>query len=319
MVAGAVVVVVAVVVGIVVVGGSSSDATTASGAVEGYLKALANGDAEKALSFGINEPPDKTYLTDEVLAKQLEKMPITDIQILGEDSNSVHVLANFGDQALDEEIPVKQSGDGLFKVEYATYALNFGKEKAKGSTALLDSFSIFGTQLPSSGIAYLFPGAIEVTNSNPNFDLTYRRDFYLPSGISYKEPEEEADFELEVSEEGKKAAGKAILDAMDECAKSTSLAPPKCPMDGDVNYGMIEGSARWTAPTNTDKVMLSIPSPLFGEALSGRATVSGAVDFKLTAQSTEPMFNVNNENVRVNLSGAVDFTKSPPTYTNEED
>ncbi|MDH6197983.1 hypothetical protein M2272_004639 [Mycobacterium frederiksbergense] len=320
LVVGAVVLVVAVVVGIiVVVDGSSSDATTASGAVKGYLKALAKGDADKALSFGINEPPDKTYLTDEVLKQQLAKMPITDIQILGEDGNTVHVLAKFGDQPVDEEIPVKKSGDGSYKVEYVTYALNFGKEKAQGSTALLDSFSIFGKPVPSSGIAYLFPGAIEVSNSNPNITLKYRRDSYLQSGATYKQPEEDADYELEVSEEGKNAAGKAILDAMTECAKSTSLAPPKCPMDGDIKYGLIEGSARWTAPTNTDKVMLRMPSTLYGKALSGHAIVSGAVDFTLSAQSTEPMFNVNNENMRVIMDGYVDLTKNPPTYTYERD
>ncbi|WP_124712643.1 hypothetical protein [Mycolicibacterium nivoides] len=320
MIAGAVVLVVAVVVGIiVVVGQSSTDATTASGAVEGYLKALAKGDADKALSFGINEPPDKTYLTDEVLKKQIEKMPITDIKILGEDSTSVHVLANFGDEAVDQEIPVKQAGDGTYKVEYPTYALNFEKEKAKGSTALLDSFSIFGKQLPSSGIAYLFPGAIEVSTSNPNITLKYRRDSYLQSGASYKQPEENADYELEVSDEGKEAADKAILDAMTECAKSTSLAPPNCPMDATrAAYGLTDGTARWTAPTNTDKVTLRMPTQVFGEGLSGHAEVSGAVDMKLSAQSTEPMFNINDETVRVSMGGYVDLTKNPPTYTYEK-
>lgn len=319
MIAGAVVIVVAVVVGIiVVVGQSGPDATTASGAVEGYLKALAKGDADKALSFGLNEPPDKTYLTDDVLKKQIEKMPITDIKILGEDSSSVHVLANFGDQAIDQEIPVKQSGDGTYRVEYPTYALNFEKDKAKGSTALLDSFSIFGKQLPSSGIAYLFPGAIEVSSSNPNITMKYRRDSYLQSGASYKQPEEDADYELEVSDEGKKAADKAILAAMTECAKSNSLAPPKCPMDaGRAAYGLVEGSARWTAPTNVDRVTLRLPPQVFGEGLSGQASVSGAVDFKLTAQSSDPYFNVDNETMRVELGGYVDLTKNPPTYTYE--
>lgn len=319
MIAGAVVLVVAVVIGIiVVVGASGPDATTASGAVEGYLKALAKGNADKALSFGLNEPPDKTYLTDDVLKKQIDKMPITDIKILGEDSSSVHVLANFGDQAVDQEIPVKQSGDGTYKVEYPTYALNFEKEKAKGSTALLDSFSILGKPLPSSGIAYLFPGAIEVSSSNPNITLTYRRDSYLQSGASYKQPEEDADYELEVSDAGKEAADKAILEAMTECAKSTSLAPPNCPMDASrASYRLIDGSARWTAPSNADRVRLRMPPGVFGDGLSGHATVTGAVDMKLSARSTEPMFNIDDENVRVELGGYVDLTKNPPTYTYE--
>ncbi|QRY48254.1 DUF4878 domain-containing protein [Mycolicibacterium boenickei] len=320
-IAGAVVVVVAVVVGIVVfVGDSGSDATTASGAVKGYLKALAKGDAEKALSFGINEPPDKTFLTDEVLKKQIEKMPITDVRIVGEDGNTVHVLANFGDQALDEEIPVKQSSDGLFKVEYPTYSLNFGKDKSKGSSAVLESVSIFGTPLPASGIAYLFPGAIEVTSANPYIDLKYRRDAYLLSGTSYKEPEERADFELNVSEEGTKAADKAILDAMTECAKSNSLAPPNCPQGGAYfsRSLLVDGTARWTPPTNTDKVKLRMGAQVLGDGLDGHADVSGAVDFQLSAQGTDPSFSVTNENVRIELRGYVDLTKNPPTYTYEK-
>ncbi len=320
-VAGAVVLVVAVVVGaIVVVGDSSSDATTASGAVEGYLKALAKGDADKALSFGINEPPDKTYVTDDVLKKQIEKMPITDIKILGEDGDTVHVLANIGGQALDEEIPVKQAADGLFKVEYPTYSLNFGKEKAEGSTALLDSVSIFGKPLPDSGIAYLFPGAIEVTSTNPYIDLKYRRDSYLLSGTSYREPEEDADFELSVTEEGKKAGDKAILDALVECAKSTSLSPPNCPQSAPYvrSYLLVENSARWTAPTNTDKLTLRIGSS-YGQELDGHARISGAVDFQLSAQGTDPRDNLTNETVRVEMDGYVDLTKNPPTYTYEKD
>lgn len=321
-VAGAVVVIVAVVVGIVVfVGDSDSDATTAGGAVKGYLKALAKGDAEKALSFGINEPPDKTFLTDEVLKKQIEKMPITDVRIVGEDSSTVHVLANFGDQALDEEIPVKQSSDGLFKVEYPTYSLNFGKDKAEGSSALLESVSIFGKPLPASGIAYLFPGAIEVTSTNPNIDLKYGRDAYLLSGTSYKEPEERADFALEVSEEGKKAADKAILDAMAECAKSTSLSPPNCPQSDAYirSYYLVDGTARWTPPTNTDKVMLRIGSQVYGDGLDGHADITGAVDFKLSAQGIDPRDTITDENVRTELRGYVDLTKNPPTYIYEKD
>lgn len=318
-VAGAVVAVVVLIAGIVVfVGESSSDAKTASGAVEGYLKALAKGDAEKALSFGINEPPDKTYLTDEVLRKQLDKMPITDIEILGEDSNSVHFLANFGDQPVDQEIAVKQGGDGLFKVQYPTYSLNFGKDKAQGSTALLNSFDIFGKPLPESGIAYLFPGAIEVTTSNPYLTLDYRRDSYVPSGIAFLEPEEDADFELSISEEGEKAADKAILDAMIECAKSTSPGPPDCPQGAAyIGRNLVEGSARWTAPTNTNKVRLSIEPSFLGGGLNGHATVSGAVDFTLTAQGIDPMYDMRDETVRVEMSGYVDFTKNPPTYTYE--
>ncbi|MED5812853.1 hypothetical protein VST63_10820 [Mycolicibacterium sp. 050232] len=319
---GAVVAVVAVVVGIVVfVGNSGPDAKTASGAVEGYLKALANGDADKALSFGIDEPPDKTYVTDAVLKKQIEKMPITDIKILGEDSDTVHVVANFGDQPIDQEIPVKQSGDGTFKVEYTTYPLNFGKDTAQESTAALDWVTIFGEKLPSSGIAYLFPGAIEVGSSNPNITLEYRRDAYLDPAGNYPILEETADFELKISDEGHEAADKAILDVMTECAKSTTVSTPGCPTQNIYLDGFIEGTARWSPPTSTNGVVVKLP-PLnvrMGMGLSGRADVDGYLEMRLSAQSSLPDGNADNENVQVDMDGYVDFTENPPTYTYEKD
>lgn len=315
---------VAVVVGFVVIGGDSTDATTASGAVEGYLKALAKGDADKVLSLGINEPPDKTFLTDEVLKKQLEKMPITDIKILGEDEKSVHVTANFGDEAIDIEIYVKQSSDGQFKVEYPTYALNFGKAKAKGKAGVLDSLNILGKPLPDTGIAYLFPGAVEVTSTNPYIAIEYRRTSYMPpDGWQYQPPEEDADFELKITEEGKKAASKAILDALGECAKSSALNPPKCPpMENtfESDYGLVDGTARWTAPTNTDDVSVKLEPLLIsmGEGLDGHASVEGKVELKLTAQGKNPADSVTDQKVTSSLSGHVDLTKNPPTYTDDE-
>lgn len=322
-IAGVVVLVVAVVVGFVVIGGSSTDATTASGAVEGYLKALAKGDAEKALSMGINQPPDKTFLTDEVLKRQIEKMPITDIKILGEDEKSVHVTANFGDEAIDVEIYVKQSSDGLFKVEYPTYALNFGKAKAKGKAGVLDSLNILGKPLPDTGIAYLFPGAVEVTSTNPYIAIEYRRASYMPpDGWQYQPPEEDADFELEITEEGKKAASKAILDALGECAKSSALNPPKCPaMENtfESDYGLVDGTAHWTAPANTDDVSVKLEPLLIssGEGLDGHASVEGNVELKLTAQGKNPADSVTDQKVTSGLGGYVDLTKNPPTYIYE--
>lgn len=71
----AAVAVIVVVAGVLVFSGGGSNgggAKTAGEAVQGHLEALSRGDAEAALSFAAATPPDNTFLTDEILKKQLE-------------------------------------------------------------------------------------------------------------------------------------------------------------------------------------------------------------------------------------------------------
>lgn len=90
---------------------SGGGAASPAEAVKSYLEALAAGDAEKALSYQKGEPASKELLTDEVLQKQIAKMPITDIRILDGASEQddlglarVHVAARFGDNLSDAMI-----------------------------------------------------------------------------------------------------------------------------------------------------------------------------------------------------------------------
>ena len=77
-------------------GGSAGDA------VKRYLEALARGDAETALSYGIDQPATSEFLTSEILKKQVAQWPIRNIRILHDNSSApdtklsmahVHVVA----------------------------------------------------------------------------------------------------------------------------------------------------------------------------------------------------------------------------------
>lgn len=89
---------------------------TPHGAVEAYLTALSEGDAETAVSF-MEDPADTTYMTDEVLAYSNENRPMADIEVTeasesgGEYSSYGEVRANFTLDGESENASFWVSGD----------------------------------------------------------------------------------------------------------------------------------------------------------------------------------------------------------------
>ena len=103
--------------------GGGKSATPAA-AVKGYLEALARGDADAALSYSSDQPASKEFLTDDVLKKQIDKWPISDIRILDDTATAsmgtVHVAVKFGDQTSDETLFLEQKDDISDKGRSAT-------------------------------------------------------------------------------------------------------------------------------------------------------------------------------------------------------
>jgi hypothetical protein len=310
-VAGAVIAVIVVVAGVVVFGVGSSDSggpKTAGDAVKGYLEALAKGDAAAALSYGLNPPPDKTLLTDEVLKKQLDKLPITDIKIVKSDeSGEVQVTANFGDNAVDETLYLKRGADGgAWKLENVAYPLDFKSDGGYESPALIASIALFGKPIPSSARPYLFPGWVDVGNSNPNVATTVANPTFLLRSLAHGV---NPNFGFQLTDAGREAAKKAILPVLIECAKSRELSPPNCPQNAAFYGERSIGPPTWTPPQNLDE--LDLPDDITAE---GTIDVYGSVKFGLTLQSSIPALSKNNEPTTCWVLGAVDMTKSPPTF-----
>ncbi|WP_193043036.1 DUF4878 domain-containing protein [Mycolicibacterium baixiangningiae] len=300
--------IVALVATLVVVFSRESSSTTAGDAVRGYLEALSRGDAEGALSYAINQPADRTFLTDEVLKKQIEANPISDVQIIDSTpEGDVHVLATFGDEAIDEQLRLKQSADGTWKLEYATYAIDFERDKVSSGTSLIDTTTLFGKPLPESGRANLFPGIVDIGNSNPNVDTELIGAVPL-LGSTMQNGSAVVDYGFEFTDAGLKEAEKPILALMAECSKSRQLAPPDCPQSYMHNPFLIDGTATWTPPTNTDEVIASDLGP------DGTFTVSGSVDFRLSAQATNPRLSVQDQTVTVPIQGVGNLAVTPATF-----
>ncbi|MGJ6127291.1 hypothetical protein QN239_32450 [Mycolicibacterium sp. Y3] len=217
--------------------------------VQHYLDALAAGDAEKALSFGASQPASKDLLTNEILAKQNAKMPLSNIRVLDADASGeaigmsrVHVAVNFGTVVDDVELPLKKDGDGVWKLENA--AIKLDPPPGADSIKALESVTVFGKGF-DSGSLYLFPGYMDVGSTNKYLDVT--ADPVLLKGLAaYSSSYLNA--KVKLSDAGHDAIEAQLSDAFDNCTRSRQLNPTGCPtkvasydavdaIDGTVSWG----------------------------------------------------------------------------------
>ncbi|SEH46746.1 protein of unknown function [Mycolicibacterium rutilum] len=307
-------VIVLVVAGVVIFSGSGAGgggAATPGEAVQGYLDALARGDAEAALSFSQQVPPDKTFLTDEILKKQAEKYPITNITILGENTSAkgatVQVRADFGGKTSDQEITLPKPADGDdWKLQrgVASVDANIGNLTSK---KLVEMVTIFGKPVPKTGKAYLFPGWVDFGSTNPNVEIVNYKD-EPPSlqeiwlGLSSSRPE------YSISEAGQKAIRDALKSMADECARSNQLEPPDCPNDFKIPSA-VEGTAKWTAPTNFDDIDAD-----FLDQRTATVRLYGSTEWGITVQTDRGPYSTT---TTAYVTGEADISQDPPKITLE--
>lgn len=305
---GALVVVIAIVVVVVVVTttGSGKSATPAD-AVRGYLEALARGDADAALSYSSDEPASKEFLTDDILKKQIGKWPITDIRILDDTATAsmgtVHVAVKFGDQTSDETLFLEQK-DGEWKLKQAAIKLDIGQTRSYDEAAM-KTLTLFGKQIGDDSVVYVFPGWVDLGNSNKNltmkrnndtpFLLNELRGFGIGTTLSLT---------FDISDKGRSATDQALRDFLSNCAKSNKLAPPNCPQKAN-EPGLVDGTVAWTAPSDISGVTLGLLDP---KTLSTR--LFGTVKYGISVKTVEG--GTKTGVATVFLSGSADLTSSPP-------
>lgn len=303
----------AVVVAAVLFGGGSGHggAQTADEAVRIYLEALARGDARGALAMAKTRPADQTFLTDEILKKQIAEAPISNIRILKSSNRvSAHVIATFGVQTSDETIVVipPKGGDG-WKLDHGAIALTSGKRSGSvASPALLDSITIFGKPISGTGVAYIFPGWVDIGTRNEYVDVKPIEQQTLLNGIN-RAGQINLMPHFVANTTGKDAARGAIDAALAKCAKSRQFSPPNCPQHVP-SHGFIDGTASWTGPVNSDAIDVS----RFNER-QGTINFFGMADFgTLTVQQSDGRaFTL--PHLPIAVTGAADLTQSPPTIT----
>jgi hypothetical protein len=300
--AGVAVVLVVVIVGAIALvgrGGSSGGASDAGGAVQGYLEALAKGDAEAALSFGADQPASKEFLSDEILKQQIQEMPISNIRILGDDSQGaiglgqVHVTANFGDQTSDTTFFMKKNGN-QWRLDSAAARFDFSTQNYKA----LETVTAFGKPVGKS-VVYLFPGYVEWGSNNKNLAVE-GKPVLLDSLTGYSGANVP---EVSLSDAGRSAIVANVKGLLDECARSRSLEPPGCPQRV-YDYGAVDGTVAWQAPDANDVEISFSPYNM-------RATVSMSGDFGYSVQGRDGARVTGTD--QFSLFGEADLDQSPPT------
>jgi len=306
-ISGSVVLVIAIVIGIVIAtsGGGKSD--TPADAVRAYLEALARGDAESALSHASDQPASKEFLTDEFLKKQIDRWPISDIRILDDNTTAsmgtVHVAVRFGDQTSDETLFLERK-DGEWKLKQGAIKLDIGQTRSYDEAAA-KTVTLFGQSIGDDSVVYVFPGWVDLGNSNSNiamkrnndtpFLLNELRGFGIGTTLSLS---------FEVSDKGRNATEEALRDFFAGCAKSNRLAPPNCPQKAD-EPGLVDGTVVWTAPTDISGVTLGFLDP---KTVSMR--LFGTVKFGISVKTVEG--GTKTGIATVYLSGTADLTSNPP-------
>lgn len=280
-------------------GGTSS--SSAGAAVQGYLAALQNGDAEKALSYGADQPASKELLSDEILKKQIAQAPISNIRILSDDSKNsygmgeVHVTANFGNQVSDTTLRLKKSG-GSWKLDLGAIRLDYSDYSS--SRKALSSLTAFDKPV-GTGVVYMFPGFIDWGSNNGNLKVNAKPlllDALSSYGSSYSSAPE-----FDLSDEAHSSILSNLRGLLDKCAGSHDLDPAGCPQRA-YEYGATDGTVNWTAPS-ADTADIS-----FSEYdMSARVSLQGSFGYSVQGRNgpvtgTDPFF----------LTGTADLSQTPP-------
>ncbi|ORX08494.1 DUF4878 domain-containing protein [Mycolicibacillus trivialis] len=298
-----VVVLVAAVIAVVTLGGGGGKDGTPGEALTGYLEALSRGDAEAALSYGLDQPGSTDLLTDEILKKQIEKMPISDIQILSDDAASfismasVHVRVKFGDKVSDETIQMERS-DKQWKLKQAAIKI---EPPTRTRDTPMETLTLFGKPVDSA--AYVFPGWLDLASTNKN--LKVDSEPMLLNGFSYASFSS-LNVEFDLSDQGRQGVMTAIKAAITECNKSRALSPPNCP----------QRVSRSEAAENTVEWGMPDLSPLKLDSFSQydmSVRFDGTVDWPLKAKKRDGGDVTGT--VSTTIYGKADVSTSPPTAT----
>lgn len=290
---------------LVLVGDDGDEDSTASpeGVVKAYLQALADGDAKTALSFG-PAPAVSDLVTDEILAEQQRIAPLTNIDVVSSSAVSgVHVLFNYGDRKVDEEIQVEKI-DGKYRLTSVVTSIDLSNVSKAVSTGL----TLFGNDVSATPKVYVFPGPLDWGYDDANFTPSTDDDYpIIPDSYGIGGY---ASLQRDLSDAGMAAVQGAVTDHLTACAgpSSTYDASDDKPQCGqyasDAPYDAT--AVVWTAPTDLSGLEFSVD---YDSATT--VSVSGSVAWSVSwAEDGKPQ----SATVSENLYGTVDLAESTPVY-----
>ena len=299
---------------------SSSSAPPATdrspeGTVEAFFTALADSDAETALSLADTNGVSKTYITDEMLEASNALAPITDIVVspadpdtLSDYSADVPVSYMLGDTPVSVTYTLYSDTNGDFEMSNVTSSIYLG-----GSFDGLDVL-LNGQPITSDDVEVIF-GAYQLSTVDPNFVLTGAEELLLAT-----EPYESlstSNISVELSEAGKTTFHEAVNAAVAACVASVNFAAG-CGIDmsGTLVDGTVltDGTIGRTLSSDAQLALTNLnPVPAYDNVQHVEGDSIGGVDVTAPCPSDPAarceIIGGNNYIGRP----TVDLTTSPPT------
>jgi hypothetical protein len=253
-------------------------AAKASDAVKAYLEALAAGKADAALALGNDQPADKTFLTDAVLADSNSRAPITEInvpEVNDEYTYSVDASYKLGDEPVTEKYSVSKSGAG-WKIRTAFVEMNLTYVRAKTLPLTVNKVPVKTDKIR------VFPGSYAFSSGNKYVGYGDETALLVKSPTTYASTSDLRPTLTEAGADAFVAAAKVTLGA---CTKSKVLAPPGCPNAiRQASYQKIDaGSISW----KLDPDALVNAKPRLDYENPAVVTTSESVAFQFAATGTE--------------------------------
>ncbi len=248
-------------------GPTARQTDTAAHAVQGYLEALASGDAAGALGYALNAPADTSLLTDEMLATGLADSPITAIQVTGAGAGATQqtVLARYqlGSTPVNAAYALTKSGNQwLLDSVAADIDVSY---LDLGTIALVVNGVTLTTDRPS-----LFPGTYTLTTAS-------KRLAVADGSFVIESPDSQPDLysvRFRLTKSGRAELVKAAQATLKKCLATREAAPKGCGFGLKAPKGvtMTWSTLRWRVSSGANA--LASIKPALEESDPGRATAA---------------------------------------------
>ncbi len=252
--------------------------TKSTAALQGYLQALAAGNADKAKQYATNPPADSPLLTNDFLAASIAKNPITEIQVdpQNDSGTSANLTASYkvggtlvqGNYQLTKVAKLWRLNTVVATVDRPTYWGTVGVT-INGTTAPTSQLSFF------PGVFQLGTGTSLLAFDQPTFTVDSPGDHV--AGLSSTGPA--------LTDPGKKAMVAKSQEWLTQCLAIQDTNPKDCGMNTPLPDGatLAPGSLKRVVDTTapfadaTPRVSYDDPSKI---------TLSSYVTVKITAADT---------------------------------
>jgi hypothetical protein len=250
-----------------------------SAAVQGFLEALASGDAAAALSYAAAEPEDTTMLNNAVLGAALQRAPLRDIQVAkstgSASSQTIDASYRLGDRVVNASFPVTRTGAD-WRLEEVAATVNFASLLPDRMALRVNGAALTGDT------ATLFPGVYAVVPEDSRYAVSH-------GVFAVSSPGDRPDtysLALRLSTHGRSVVRAAAHKKLKWCVRQRSLKPAGCGFSTRLPSGNTarKSTVRWTITKGRNAMKSIKPTIALDDPRLVRASTN--VQLKVTLRST---------------------------------